>query len=60
MSYSALSASFEYLCYGSTTIINILINYSGRIDFRCQILTYKDGPRAERFNHSNENERKLG
>ena len=25
MSQSALSASFEYFCYGSTTIINILI-----------------------------------
>ena len=29
MTESALSASFEYLCHGSTTTINILLFYCG-------------------------------
>ena len=58
MSYSA---SFEYLCYVSTTIINI--SFSAGIDLdvriwrlhtsdscRRHIMTSKDGPRAERVN----------
>ena len=46
MSYLALSASFEYLCYGSTAIINVLIrSVHGR-----QILTTKVDPRAVRVN----------
>ena len=39
----ALPASFKYLCYGSTAIINILTCV-----FTRQILTSKIGPRAER------------
>ena len=56
MSKLALSASFEYLCYGSTTIINVLfflmrrpslyIRICGR-----QILMYKAGPRAQNSVH---------
>ena len=44
MSHLALSASFEYLCYGSTAILNIFL-------LRCgdrQILTSKVDPRAKR------------
>ena len=48
--------SFEYLCHGSTTIITIQIIsvrdrlYTSESDVhRRQILTYKDGPRAERL-----------
>ena len=57
MSWLALSASYEYLCYGSTslwsmTIIIILIlpvrGASLYVRSRRQILTYKDGPRDER------------
>ena len=56
MSYLALSTSFEYLCYGSTAIINT-INlfqcwdrfYKSESDiYRRQILTHKDGSRTER------------
>ena len=36
MSYLALSASFEYLCDGSTAIINIFFSFSEGIDFRRQ------------------------
>ena len=39
-SYLSLSASFEYLCYESTPIINILTLVSAGIDFRRQILTF--------------------
>ena len=46
-----LSASFEYLCYGSTVIRNILILtvrdrlYTSESDvYRRLIPTYKDGP----------------
>ena len=50
-----LSASFEYLCYGSTAIINILIpkvrGPSLEYDvYRRQILTPKNVPRAEMVN----------
>ena len=51
----ALSASFKYLCYGSTAIVNILfLSGWGRLYtsesnvYRRQILTYKGGPLAER------------
>ena len=40
MSYLALSASFEYLCYGSTAIINISL-FQYEIGFRRQNLTSK-------------------
>ena len=59
MSLLALPASFEYLCYGSTAITNILILpvRGSSLDvtilrqlYGRQILTSKDGPRAERFN----------
>ena len=57
MAYLALSDSFEYLCGGSTAIINICILsvrgqlYTSESDVcRRQILTYKDGPRTERVN----------
>ena len=45
MSYSALFDSFEYLCYGSTAIRNIL---SESDVYRRQILTTKVDPRAVR------------
>ena len=55
MSYLALSASFEYLSYGSTAFVNILFFQRGdRIYmpesdvYKHQILTYKDAPRSER------------
>ena len=55
MSYSVLSDSFEYLCYGSTAIINIVSLsvhdrlYTSESDvYRCQVLTYKDDPRTVR------------
>ena len=47
MSSLALPGSFEYLCHGSTAIINILILSVRQI---LQILTYKYGPRAESVN----------
>ena len=53
MSYSALSASFEYLCYGATAIVHIFtLTVRGstlvvRI-WRLQILTTKVDPRAVR------------
>ena len=53
MTLLAFFDSFEYLCHGSTAIINLL-NFSVRgpsldssIDVR---LTYKASPRAERVN----------
>ena len=49
MSLLALSASFEYLCCGSTAIINILI-LSVRDRRYSQNLMYKDGPCAEMVN----------
>ena len=54
MSESALAASFEYLCYGSTAIIDIVILsdplYTSESDvYRRYILTYKNGPRTERI-----------
>ena len=55
MSKLALSSLFEDLCYALTAIINILIlSLRDRLStlesgvYRRQILTYKDGPRAER------------
>ena len=57
MSWLALSASLKYLCYGSTAIRKILLFqredrlYTSQSDvYRRQILTYKDGLRAERVN----------
>ena len=57
MSQLALSAPFEYLCYVSIAIIIILFFQCGdrlwtsESDVcRRQILTSKDGPRAERVN----------
>ena len=54
MTCLTLSASFEYLCYGYTAIINILIRSvrEQSLDVRIwrlwrQILTSKDGPRTE-------------
>ena len=45
MTYLALSASFEYLCYGSTTIINICFHLGpSLLVFIRQNLTYKDAP----------------
>ena len=57
-----LSDLFEYLCYRSKTTMRILILpvrdrlYTSESEvYRRQILTYKDGPRAERVKiHSNE------
>ena len=56
----ALSASFEYLCYGSLSTANInvfnssnagMVFYTSESDvYRRHILTYKDGPCAERVN----------
>ena len=54
MSSLALSDSFEYLCYGSTAIINLLIlsvlgpHLSESDVCRRQILTYNYIPRTER------------
>ena len=55
MCYLALSGSFEYLCYGSMAIINILLFqwedrlYMSESDvYRRQLMTYKDVPRAGR------------
>ena len=43
----ALSYSFEYLCYGSTAIINLFTLTCGvGIDFSRQNLTTKVDPRA--------------
>ena len=42
MSSLALSDSFEYLCYGSTAIRNILYSYSAGIDCSLQNLTATD------------------
>ena len=51
MYYSALSASFEYLCYGSMAIImHLFISVSTGTVFRRQNLTSKDGPRTESVN----------
>ena len=55
MSYLALFAAFEYLSYGSTAFVDILILsvrdriYTPESDvYKHQILTYKDAPRTER------------
>ena len=51
MSSSALSDSFEYLCYGSAAIRNIFTRtVRGSDVYRRQILTTKVGPRAVRVN----------
>ena len=56
MSWLALSDSFEYICYGSTVIRNILHRCGDRLYrsesdvYRRQILTYKDGPHTKRVN----------
>ena len=54
MSLLALSASFEYQCYGYTTIINILIllGGGGRGDRPYQNLTSKDAERANTINRA--------
>ena len=48
----ALSASFEYLWYGSTAIRYILIlKICGEFNVHSrQILTYKDGPKGKKGN----------
>ena len=49
MSWLALSDSFEYLCYGSTTIINISTLIVQESDvYKRQILTTKVDPRTVR------------
>ena len=53
----ALSASFEYLCYGSMVIVIFLFFQCGGPTlesdiYRCQILMSKVSPRAERGNQS--------
>ena len=53
MSYLALSASFDYICCGSTVIINIFtLTARGSTADVCrrQILTSKVDPRAVRVN----------
>ena len=42
MSYSALSDSFDYLCYGSTAIINMFTLTVWGIDFGRQNLKTSD------------------
>ena len=44
MSYLVLSASFAYLCHGSTGFINIFYSLSVGIDFKRQILRSKVEP----------------
>ena len=48
MSYSALSDSFEYLCYGSAAIRNIFYSHSAGMDFSRQNLSTKVDPRTVR------------
>ena len=52
MSYLALPASLEYLCYGSTAIKMFYVfsaQFTSKSDvYRRQIQTYKHGPRTER------------
>ena len=43
-------ALFEYLCYGSTTVIKILITLVRGSSLYVRILMYKDCPCAERVN----------
>ena len=66
MSYLAFSTSFEYLCYGSTVIRNILLLlardrlYTSEADvYRRQILTSKVGPRTERVTTQDANPRAM-
>ena len=47
MSLLAVSDSFEYLCYGSTTITNIFYSYSVGIDFSRQNLTSTGGRKQD-------------
>ena len=51
MSWLALSASFQYLCYGSASIINIsTLSVRGlTLDIRPQILTTKVDPGVNPF-----------
>ena len=51
MSYLVLSASFAYLCHGSTGFINIFYSLSVGIDFKRQILRSKVEPCAVRVKH---------
>ena len=55
MSHLSISASFEYLCYGSTTVVtnNFTLTVRESDVYRRQTLTYKDGPRAERVSTDN-------
>ena len=54
MSWLSLSDSIEYLCYGSTAILNLFFQcvarlYTSEYDvYRYKTLTYKDSPRSER------------
>ena len=50
MSQLAFSASFKYLCYGSTTIRNILILSVRGPTLDVRILTSKVDPLAVRIN----------
>ena len=50
MSQLALSALFEYLCYRSTAIINVLLFRTG-IDFRRQNITSLVDHRSERLKY---------
>ena len=50
MSQLALSALFEYLCYGSTAIINVSLFRTG-IDFRRQNMTSLVDHRSERLKY---------
>ena len=50
MSYLAFTDPFEYLCYGSTTII-FFNPFSAGTVFRRKIRTSKDGPHTERVQH---------
>ena len=51
MSWLALSASFIYLCYGSTAIIHFLFFLSAGIVFRRQNMASKVDPRIERVKY---------
>ena len=53
MSKLALSASFEYLCYGSTAIIKSFSSFSVDTAFMSDFRRrqYEDGPRAVRVKH---------
>ena len=51
MSWSTLSASFEYVCHGSTVTINIFTLLVLESTLERQILMSKLDPRAVKVNH---------